>query len=250
MRAISVIKRKISNTRYCQKPYNILFFGSDNFSKLCLEKLISKEHLVKNLDIITPHEFCKPIVQIAKEKQIAFFKAPAIKEDWKDWKLPKNYPYDLAVVVSFGYFLPSFILNQFKWTLNVHPSLLPKYRGSSPIQYAILNNDTETGVSVIELSPKKFDSGKILKQTRIAIPKNINYELLHELLAKQGGEDLVETIENIGTYHHQAFAQDPNLVSMAPKIKVKDSQVLWEKHTCAEIFAKFRAFHPRVLCID
>jgi methionyl-tRNA formyltransferase len=78
--------------------------------------------------------------------------------------------FNLAVVVSFGYFLPVSILRRFKLgTLNVHPSLLPKYRGSSPIQYSILNRDKSTGISIIDLNPDKFDAGKVLNQTEIVL---------------------------------------------------------------------------------
>src|SRR3954468_4170015 len=79
-----------------------------------------------------------------------------------------NSPYDLGIVVSFGHFIPERIISSFtKGTINVHPSLLPKYRGSSPVQHTIINDDQETGVTVQELHDKKFDAGKILVQKKM-----------------------------------------------------------------------------------
>ena len=73
--------------------------------------------------------------------------------------------FDFGVVVSFGYLIPTNIIDSFTiGSINMHPSLLPKYRGSAPIIHTILNNETQTGVSVIELSKNKFDAGKILLQ--------------------------------------------------------------------------------------
>jgi methionyl-tRNA formyltransferase len=71
--------------------------------------------------------------------------------------------FDIGVIASFGHMVPASIIDKFKHKMIVmHPSLLPKYRGSCPIQYSILNNDQETGVSIIEISKNKFDSGRLL----------------------------------------------------------------------------------------
>ena len=79
--------------------------------------------------------------------------------------------FDLGVVVSFGSLLPACVLNMFKHGIvNVHPSLLPKYRGASPIQYALLNGDDVTGVSVMGLSDGAFDKGPVLAQRKVSVP--------------------------------------------------------------------------------
>ncbi|RKP27140.1 formyl transferase, partial [Syncephalis pseudoplumigaleata] len=77
-------------------------------------------------------------------------------------------PFDLAIVVSFGYFLPATVLEAFEWGgLNVHPSLLPRYRGAAPIQHAIIDDVKETGVCVQELDCHQFDAGNLLLSERI-----------------------------------------------------------------------------------
>jgi methionyl-tRNA formyltransferase len=82
--------------------------------------------------------------------------------------MPTSSSYDLGVVVSFGYFIPKRIIDAFQQgAINVHPSLLPRFRGASPIQHAIMHGDIETGVSIIELHPHQFDAGRILSQSRL-----------------------------------------------------------------------------------
>lgn len=148
------------------QKYNVLYFGSDLFSTKCLNALLSKSSAINDVQVVVPFNQNQPLTKYALEKGLKFHRAPPHGSNWLEWKLPGSF--DLAIVVSFGYFLPAHLLSQFpKSTINVHPSLLPKYRGSSPIQYSILNKDKETGVSIIELSPISFDSGKILRQSTL-----------------------------------------------------------------------------------
>lgn len=127
--------------------------------------------------------------------------------------------YDLGVVVSFGYFIPAPVIHSFKHgAINVHPSLLPKYRGAAPIQHTILSGDDETGVTVQELSDKEFDAGRILAQTRVVSPlfsvtlslssqrgdkqdlrneEAPRYRELRDRLAGIGCKLLIETIRNL-----------------------------------------------------
>lgn len=81
--------------------------------------------------------------------------------------------------------------------LNVHGSILPRWRGASPIIYAILNEDAVTGVSIMKIHPDKFDTGEIVAQKEVEIPKNVLMPQLHKTLANEGGQLLVDCIENI-----------------------------------------------------
>ncbi len=86
-----------------------------------------------------------------------------------------TYPYDIGIVVAFGYMIPHHIISSFPLgMLNIHPSLLPKYRGSSPIQAALLQGDTETGVSIMEVHPQVIDKGNVLKQIKVVSRKGRN----------------------------------------------------------------------------
>lgn len=105
---------------------------------------------------------------VAELYNIPVHHTPLQAKTLNDWHLPKDQQYDLGVVVSFGYFIPPHIISQFRFgAINVHPSLLPKYRGAAPIQHAIINGDHETGVTVQELDDKEFDAGRILAQERV-----------------------------------------------------------------------------------
>lgn len=128
----------------------ILFFGSDAFSLHSLQRLAQKYpriQLVSNSSLL---------IRYARTNGIpAHIPPPKTLKHWT----PPTTSSDLAVVVSFGYFLPAALCDSFPLgAINVHPSLLPKYRGPAPIAHSLLNNDTETGISVIELDRARFDA--------------------------------------------------------------------------------------------
>jgi methionyl-tRNA formyltransferase len=100
-------------------------------------------------------------------------------------------------VVSFGHLIPNNIIVSFKHgVLNVHASLLPKYRGASPIIYAIRNHETKTGVTIMKIMPQKFDVGDVLAAKEVEISENILMNELHNTLAKCGAELLLECVKN------------------------------------------------------
>lgn len=150
---------------------------------------------------------------------------------------------DLFVVVAFQK-LPDKIINIPKYgCVNIHPSKLPKYRGSSPIQYAILNGDKEIGISIIKIS-SKIDSGNILFQTNLAISDNENFGDIYYKSSVIGADNLIKTInllnENIA---YRGIAQDDSIATYAKKLFAKDFKINWNK-TSLEIYNQIRAFSP------
>ncbi|KAF8978228.1 hypothetical protein BGZ46_006706, partial [Entomortierella lignicola] len=115
--------------------------------------------------------FNSPLTVLAKAHNLNTFPSPDRKTGFETWTYPEDKDvdaWDFGVVVSFGWFLPDNVIGRFrKAGINVHPSLLPKYRGSAPMQRAILNQDKTTGVTVQLLDPKEFDAGKILAQAEV-----------------------------------------------------------------------------------
>lgn len=97
--------------------------------------------------------------------------------------------------------------------INVHASLLPRWRGASPIIYAILNEDSVTGVSIMKIHPHKFDVGEILAQKEVQIPHNVLMPVLHKTLAEEGGQLLVDCIENAPESLENAKSQSNNAVT-------------------------------------
>ncbi len=116
-------RKRFFSTAFISLKYNILFFGSDEFSLTCLKELVKNNHLIKNLQVISAQNSVSSLPKFTHLENIPTFRAPP--KTLKGWDIPSGN-YDFGVVVSFGYFLPKRILQRFQGTLNVHPSLLPK----------------------------------------------------------------------------------------------------------------------------
>ncbi|CAB4413455.1 unnamed protein product [Rhizophagus irregularis] len=237
-----------------KQAYQILFFGSDKFSVASLKALINEsknpETFVKSIEVVVPpdkktgrgyKEITSSQVKIfAQEHDLKIHEAPP--KSLEGWKIQTPTNFDIGVVVSFGYFLTPSILESFsKGALNVHPSLLPKYRGASPIQYAILNNDKITGITIQELHHEIFDAGKILRQITHDIPQNSTYITLEYLLATKGAELLIDTLRKFNYYKKNAKEQDASKITKAPKIKKEMSKIKWSQISAQQLEQLYRA---------
>jgi methionyl-tRNA formyltransferase len=150
---------------------------------------------------------------------------------------------DLIVVVAYGQILPQTILDLPKnGCVNVHTSLLPKYRGASPIQSAILNGETETGVTIMKMDAG-LDTGEIISQRRIPILPEDNSQTLHDKLAQLGAELLVQTIPDFVAGKIQPQPQPKEGATYAAKIKKEDGQIDWNE-PAEKILNRLRAFTP------
>ncbi len=150
---------------------------------------------------------------------------------------------DLIVVVAYGQLLPQTILDLPKFgCLNVHTSLLPKYRGAAPIQWAIANGETETGVTVMKMDAG-LDTGPIVSQRRMPILPEDNSATLHDRLARLGAELLAQTIPDFIAGKIQPQPQPVEGVSHAHKIKKEDGRIDWSL-PAKTIWHRLRAFTP------
>ncbi|KAI1319025.1 hypothetical protein EDD11_005223 [Mortierella claussenii] len=218
----------------------VLFFGSDSFSVPHLEALIAEKDkpgsIIERIDVVSPKERTNKAKRNADDYRRGGFEAWTFPED-KDVDA-----WDFGVVVSFGWFLPNDVITRFKRAgVNVHPSLLPKYRGSSPLQRAIMNQDQTTGVTVQLLDPNEFDAGKILAQAEVAMPENPTYKSLESLLAKKGGELLIDVINNYDERRRGAKVQDPEKVTKANKISREACEIKWTEWNAARAERLHRA---------
>ncbi len=149
----------------------------------------------------------------------------------------------LVVVAAYGQILPQAVLDvPTCGCLNVHTSLLPKYRGAAPIQWAILNGEPETGVTIMKMNAG-MDTGDILTQEKTAITQEDNAETLHQRLARMGAQLLVQTIPDFIDGKIQPRPQAAEEASYAPKIKKEDGRVDWTKPAGA-ISNQVRALMP------
>ncbi|KAF9358418.1 hypothetical protein BGX26_001820 [Mortierella sp. AD094] len=236
----------------------ILFFGSDSFSVPHLEALIKEKNksgsIIERIDVVSPKERTKkskrdaedsPLTMLAKAHNLNTYPSPERKTGFEAWTYPEDKDvdaWDFGVVVSFGWFLPDDIIRRFKKAgINVHPSLLPKYRGSAPLQRAILNQDKTTGVTVQLLDPNEFDAGKILAQAEVAMPDSPTYRTLEALLANKGGELIVDVINNYDDRRREAKNQDPTKVTKANKINREACKAQWTTWDASRIERLHRA---------
>ncbi len=156
----------------------------------------------------------------------------------------ENLKPDLAIIAAYGEIIPKDVLDIFQYgCFNVHPSLLPKYRGPSPIQFTILNGEKETGVTII-LMDEKIDHGPIVASEKLKTKsEKLTYGELHNKLAKLGAKLLVETIPKWIRGEIRPKAQDEAKATYTKILKKEDGKIDWQK-SAEEIERQIRAFSP------
>jgi methionyl-tRNA formyltransferase len=183
-----------------------------------------------------------PVMQLAKEKNFNIIEGDDLK-DQKFIKQLKEMNPDFFVVVAYR-ILPKALLEIPKYgSINIHSSLLPKYRGAAPIQHAILNQDKFSGISTFLIEPK-VDTGKIIDQEKVKIELNDNFGLLSEKLSKVGARLIKSSVLKCLDNQLDLTIQDESKVTLAPKIKKEDLILDWTKEANA-ILAKVKAFSPK-----
>lgn len=213
----------------------IIFFGSDDLAQTCLEALIRSGHKV--LACVTQPD--KPKGR-ALSVTPTFVKDLAVKHgmdvlqptDLKDKEFLsrlKSSGAELFVVIAYGRILTDEILSiPTVFSINLHASLLPKYRGAAPINWAILNGEKETGLSVIKISAK-LDEGDILAQKNISIDINDNAMSLKEKMKDEGKRLLLDTIQSIQNGEFCLVKQDHGKATIAPKLSKEMGRINWKK---------------------
>lgn len=155
----------------------------------------------------------------------------------------KTLQADLFVVVAYGEIIKTELLNLPPLgCINVHPSLLPKYRGAAPIQRCLMNGDSETGVCIMEMV-LEMDAGDILEMCRVNIPADMLFGELDSLLSDKAGPLLADVICHIEEKRQDKKMQNPALVTFASKVSAADEEIDWDK-TAEEIHNQIRAFSP------
>jgi methionyl-tRNA formyltransferase len=237
-------------------PFSSLtFFGTDSFSVSLLAPLHSfcESHCIR-LSVVCPsdkpsgrglHFHSPPVKDFSLSHSIPLVQLPAnakfrLSENEIEW--PKS---EVGVVVSFGYFLPNSLIRSFPvGLLNVHPSLVPQYRGASPIQSALLNDEKSTGVSIIGVDPNKIDHGKVYYQSSEFIHQHDNYETLSKRLASQAAHNLLQVLSNLSHYDHSPLLVHPQRnPSNAPKFSSNFGFANFQVENSKQIWLKWRALY-------
>jgi len=234
----------------------IVFWGTSEFALPSLDALLKESFstssktnflyrvvaVVTNPDepagrkqILTP----PPVKVLAKKHKIPVYQPENLKlENWQQ-ELPEA---DLYIVAAYGKIIPKDILDKPSYgALNIHPSLLPRWRGPSPIQYTILNGDSETGVTIIKMD-EMMDHGPIVAQQRLTISQPV-YKELKEQLAKLGAKLLLETLPKWLKGEITPTPQDDSQATYSKILKKDDGRINWQK-SAEEIERLIRAFNP------
>ncbi len=219
----------------------IIFMGTPEFSVPILEELNKKydvvlvvsqpDKLVGRKKILTH----PPVVSKAIELGIKYFQPLKLKDEYEE---VLNTDADMIVTAAFGQIVPDVILNKFKHSINVHASLLPKYRGGAPIQRSIIAGDKKTGVSIIEMV-SKLDAGVIYSQREIDILDSDNNKTMFEKLSYLGKDLLMDTIEDIYNEKNKGIPQNEDEVIYSPNIR-RDEELIDFNDSSINIFNKIR----------
>merc|ERR1711892_723774 len=225
-------------TTKCQTKLNIMFFGTDEFA---LQSLTSLHHeylvggCVKALEVTClPMKTLVPaVVKYAKENDLKLHEWPPDVEGGK---------LDLGVVASFGKLIPAKVISSFPLGMvNVHGSLLPKWRGAAPVIHALAHGDKTTGVTIMRVRPKRFDVGEVLALKEVEIGENVRRPELTAQLARVGAELLADVLKEFETFNRLARQQGDEVVSKAPLVGKEVAFIDWEVMTNFEVYNLWRA---------
>ena len=207
---------------------NIVYLGSGEFGLECLSALAQSSYSLDFIVTQPPRQAGRgrkptptPVAAWASEKSISFVETQDVNTPQMVQKID-GYKPDLIVVIAFGQKIGNQLINLApKGSINVHASLLPKYRGAAPINWAIINGETETGISIITLA-EKMDAGLILAQAKTEILAGETAGQLHDRLAQMAAPLLLETIDKIADNSTVYTEQDDSAATLAPKLKKSD----------------------------
>ncbi|MBT5028679.1 MAG: methionyl-tRNA formyltransferase [Nitrospinaceae bacterium] len=228
---------------------NIIFMGTPEFALPTLKALHQSSHTV--LSVITQPDKPKgrgqkllvsPIKQFALDFNLPVLQPKTVNDPEFIHTLNQNQP-DFIIVVAFGQILSeTFLKIPKQFCINLHSSLLPKYRGAAPIHRSILNGDTRTGVTSM-IMDKGMDTGDILLMQETPIHKSDNAQTLHDTLSEMGGNLVLETLVRLEQNTLLPTPQNNNLATYAPKLKKEEGLVRWEKNANT-LFNQVRGLTP------
>ena len=236
-------------TRSPDDPMELIFCGTPQFAVPTLEKLVESFNV--RLVVTQPDRpkgrrlelVASPIKQSALELSLPIYQPEKIKTNEElQTKLEEISP-NAIIVVGYGRIVPSWMLQLPEFgNINLHASLLPKYRGAAPIQWAIANGESVTGVTTMRID-EGLDTGDILLQSELSISEDATAETLAAKLATIGADLMIETLMGLqtGTIHPQR--QDNAQATLAPILKKEDGRIDFSRRA-PEIYNRFRGFQP------
>lgn len=233
------------------KPIKTVFAGTPDFAVPFLEGLFNDGDFSVSGVITQPDKpvgrkqelTASPIKLLAEKNGITVWQPEKLRNNPDILEELKLAGADLLVVVAYGQIIPQEILDLFPLgAINVHPSLLPKYRGASPLQSAILNEEEKTGISIM-LMDEKMDHGPILAQEELVLDGNETTESLHDLAAIKGVPLLIKTIQAFVDKKILAIPQNDAEATFCRTITKEEARINWS-NSAKKISAQIRGFYP------
>ena len=227
----------------------IVFMGTPEFSVPTLKLLLKSEHkilVVYSQPSTKAHRGQKisssSVENFAKKKALNV-RTPLTLDSDKEYDFMKNLKPDIVVVIAYGKIIPKRFLNLAKYGfINVHASLLPKWRGAAPIQRSIMSLDSETGISVMKIV-EELDAGPVMHQAKIAINENTNTQTLTQVLSQLGAKALLDSISKIENGKAKFKEQNHNQATYAKKISKTEGKIEWNE-SAKKVLAKINGVNP------
>jgi methionyl-tRNA formyltransferase len=227
----------------------IVMMGTSDFAVPCLQRLM--EHQYDVAAVVTQPDRPKgrkrqltppPLKEAALAYQLPVLQPEKLRESSALAEVLAYKP-DLIVTAAYGQLLPEALLSAPKYgCINVHASLLPKYRGGAPIHWAIIRGEAKTGLTIMYMV-KQLDAGDILTQVEVPISDDDNVATLHDKLSRAGAELLTETIPHLIRGEITPLTQDEEEATYAPNIRPEDEIIDWNR-TAREVYNLIRGLSP------
>ena len=231
------------------KSLNIIFAGTPDFAARHLQALIDSQHNV--IGVYTQPDrpagrgkklTASPVKELAIANNIPVFQPGSLRKEPAQQELAALNA-DIMVVVAYGLILPKVVLDTPRLgCINVHGSILPRWRGAAPIQRALWAGDKETGVTIMQMDVG-LDTGDMLLKTTLPIEDNDTSASLYEKLAEQGPIALLQALEGLANGTLAAEKQDESLASYAEKLSKEEARLNWNK-SAKQLWQEVRAFNP------
>ncbi len=225
----------------------VIFMGTPDIAIPALQAIFNSSHQIVGVYTRPPaksgrgHKIhLSPVHALSKNLNIPVY-CPVTFKDTQEVKILTSLQADVIVVSAYGHILPKSILEACPFgCINIHPSLLPRWRGAAPIERTVQAGDAETGVCIMQMN-SGLDTGDILLIEKVSIDSNITTTLLYEKLSKIGGRLIVETLND---YHHiTPVRQSEHGIMYAKKLSKEEATIDWSQ-TAEQIDGMVRAFNP------
>jgi methionyl-tRNA formyltransferase len=228
----------------------LVFCGTPQFAIPALEQLLGSHHSVEL--VLTQPDRIKgresepsppPVKQLAIRHRVPVLQPEKIKNNLELRAQLETIQPDAIIVVAYGRIIPDWMLALPRWgNINLHASLLPKYRGAAPIQWAVANGETITGATTMRID-QGLDTGDMLLQRTLSIAPDQTAEDLFPLLAQSGAGLLLETLEGLEAGTVSPVPQDHSRATLAPILQREDALVDFNR-AAGEIYNRWRGFQP------